>query len=269
MTAASGDVISARGWAVLIATYLAYVCIYCARKPFSVVKSTVQKEQGLSSQELANIDTALLTFYAVGQLSLGLIVSLCGGRKRALVLAFLLAGAATAAFGTADSALPMTASWALAGLFAAPASPLFSIIVGESVPDKVRGTAIGIWSSCENLGSALANNVAAKALSSMGWRYAFFVSAPLVAVWSLVLVAVLPADSAPTEQKKEAKTEAPKGDMLIIMIRGRSGSSSSSSSLVVVVVAVVVVVVVVVVIAVVVVAAAASSSSSSSSSNRN
>ncbi len=31
--------ISAAGWAVLTGTYFAYVCIYCARKPFAVVKA--------------------------------------------------------------------------------------------------------------------------------------------------------------------------------------------------------------------------------------
>jgi hypothetical protein len=31
----------------------------------------------------------------------------------------------------------MLGAWALAGLFAAPASPLLSILVGEAVPDKV------------------------------------------------------------------------------------------------------------------------------------
>ena len=135
---ASAGSISRAGWAVVLATYLAYVSMYCARKPFSVVKSTVQKEVGVSSQQLANIDTALLTTYAAGQLSLGLIVRLCGGRKRALVLAFLLAGAATAAFGAANHPGSMLGAWALAGLFAAPASPLFSIVVGESVPEQVR-----------------------------------------------------------------------------------------------------------------------------------
>jgi MFS family permease len=135
---AARDSISAAGWAVLLATYFAYMTMYCARKPFSVVKTSVQKEQGISSQQLANIDTALLATYAAGQLSLGLIVKMCGGRKKALFLSFLLAGAATAAFGLADTPGPMLGAWALAGLFAAPASPLFSILVGESVPEKVR-----------------------------------------------------------------------------------------------------------------------------------
>ena len=131
--------ISPRAWALLLATYFAYVSVYCARKPFSAVKSVVEKDLGISRQHLANIDTALLTTYAVGQLSLGVAVRALG-RRWALVLAFALAGASTFAFGLVDSPYAMLGLWGLAGLFAAPASPLFSILVGESVPASVRGT---------------------------------------------------------------------------------------------------------------------------------
>ena len=85
---------------------------------------------------------------------------------------------------------------------------------------QVRGTAIGIWSSCENLGGVFANNVAAKALASYGWRSAFFVSGPLVAIWSVVLWAVLPADSTATsvskKEKGKAKSDAPATSALSI-----------------------------------------------------
>jgi sugar phosphate permease len=142
--ACSGS-ISREAWAVLLTTYFAYVSIYCARKPFSVVKSSLEN---ISPQQLANVDTALLTTYAIGQLSLGVIVPLAGGRKFTLFLTFALAGAATAAFGFVSSPIAMALLWGLSGLFAAPASPLFSMVVGESVPDAVRGTVLGLWSRC-------------------------------------------------------------------------------------------------------------------------
>jgi sugar phosphate permease len=67
---------------------------------------------------------------------------------------------------------------------------------------------IGIWSSCENLGGVFANNVAATALSKGGWRAAFFVSGPLVGIWSVILLFVLPADSVkPAKQTKEKAKE--------------------------------------------------------------
>lgn len=72
----------------------------------------------------------------------------------------------------------------------------------------MRGTAIGIWSSCENLGGVFANNVAATALARGGWRTAFLVSGPLIGIWSVVLLAVLPADSAESAPAKQAKAKA-------------------------------------------------------------
>eukprot|EP00966_Prymnesium_polylepis_P161094 3722672-Prymnesium_polylepis.1 len=73
----------------------------------------------------------------------------------------------------------MAALWGLAGAFASPASPLFAIVVGESVPDSVRGTVLGVWTSCENLGGVFANNVpsaiaaavAAGGAASAAWRW--------------------------------------------------------------------------------------------------
>ena len=156
--------ITTRAWAILITTYMAYVSVYCARKPFSVVKSTMEAELSISPQQQANIDTALLATYAAGQLSLGTFVRLAG-RRWTLFFAFALAGGATALFGLLDDPLHMALVWGAAGLAAAPASPLFSTIVGESVPESVRGTVIGIWSSCENLGGGFANLVAARVLA--------------------------------------------------------------------------------------------------------
>ena len=205
--------ITTTAWVLLVVTYFAYVCIYCARKPFAVAKSSIKSELDISNQELANIDTALLTTYAIGQLSLGVSVKAIG-RKWTLVLAFALAGASTAAFGLVSSPYSMIALWGLAGLTAAPASPLFSTLVGESVPDAVRGTVIGVWSSCENLGGVVANLIAARVLSSTGsWRSVFFASGPVVAIWSVFMLLVVPADVAATPaapaSKPKAKATAP------------------------------------------------------------
>lgn len=201
----TSSTISTRAWLLLLTTYFAYVSIYCARKPFAVAKSSIKRDLSISNQALGNIDTALLTTYAIGQLSLGLAVRAVG-RKWTLALSFALAGASTAAFGLLDSPLAMVLFWGLAGLTAAPASPLFSTLVGESVPDSVRATVIGIWSSCENLGGVVANLVAATVLASHGWRAVFFVSGPIVAAWSVLLLLVVPRDAAPTKTAAKAAT---------------------------------------------------------------
>lgn len=56
---------------LFIITYLAYIAIYFARKPLSVLKPVLEKELGISRVALGNMDTVLLGSYAVGQLLLG------------------------------------------------------------------------------------------------------------------------------------------------------------------------------------------------------
>jgi sugar phosphate permease len=224
--------ISASAWALLVTTYLAYVCIYCARKPFAVAKASIQESLGISNQALGNIDTALLTTYAVGQLSLGVAVRRVG-RRWTLVLAFALTGAFTASFGLLDSSGAMVVAWGMAGLTAAPASPLFSTLVGEAVPDAVRGTVIGIWSSCENLGGVVANGIAASVLASQGWRAVFFVSGPVVAVWALFLLLVVPRDPPPAAAAAAAQpapTKEANKDASAKKSEGGEGSGSTPLS---------------------------------------
>lgn len=52
-------------------TYVAYAALYLARKPVSVVKTTLMSELGLSITSLGHIDSALLLAYTLGQLLLG------------------------------------------------------------------------------------------------------------------------------------------------------------------------------------------------------
>ena len=182
-----------RVWAIIAGTYCAYVTMYCARKPFSVTKSVIMGEDLVPESALGIIDTALLTAYALGQLSLARITRILG-RKGAIVASFSLAGCATASFGLASGQMSMCIAWATAGLFAAPAGPLFSILVSEATPIRVRGSILGIWSSCENVGGAFANLVAARVLLSSGWRTAFFASGSLVLAWAPLLWLVVPSD---------------------------------------------------------------------------
>jgi sugar phosphate permease len=65
---------------------------------------------------------------------------------------------------------------------------------------------IGVWSSCENLGGALANSIAAGVLSQTGsWRSVFFVSGPVIVIWAAAMFFVIPADSA-TKPPSKAST---------------------------------------------------------------
>ena len=80
---------TATSWALFAVTYLSYSALYFARKPVSVVKSTLVKEAGLSLSALGLIDSSMLAMYALGQFMVGSTVKL-GGRRAPIVLAFAL-----------------------------------------------------------------------------------------------------------------------------------------------------------------------------------
>ena len=50
---------TATSWALFAVTYLSYSALYFARKPVSVVKSTLVKEAGLSLSALGLIDSVV------------------------------------------------------------------------------------------------------------------------------------------------------------------------------------------------------------------
>jgi len=118
-------------------TYVAYAVLYLARKPVSVVKTTLEAELKMSIAALGRIDAALLLAYTAGQLLLGRTVAMLG-RTLPLVLAFALSGASTATFGLASSASSMATAWAASGFFAASANPLMVILIGEVRLRRVR-----------------------------------------------------------------------------------------------------------------------------------
>lgn len=189
-------------------TYLAYAVLYLARKPVSVVKTTLELELKMSVAALGRIDSALLLAYTAGQLLLGRTVALFG-RTLPLVLAFALSGASTAAFGLASSPGAMTAAWAASGFFAAPANPLMVILIGELFPASMRATAIGAWASSQQLGGVMANLIAAYVLGKSGWRAVFLVSGGLIAAFAPLLALALPlcspATAAPAAPKSAAR----------------------------------------------------------------
>jgi sugar phosphate permease len=53
--------------AVFILTWIAYATLYFGRKGFPVVKSTLEKDHGITRDMLGWIDTGYLTAYAIGQ----------------------------------------------------------------------------------------------------------------------------------------------------------------------------------------------------------
>mmetsp|Transcript_30439 Transcript_30439/g.78957 ORF Transcript_30439/g.78957 Transcript_30439/m.78957 type:complete len:466 (+) Transcript_30439:72-1469(+) len=195
--------ITTRQIVLFVLTYLAYVAVYFARKPVSVVKSTLESEMGLTRAALGGIDTALLTAYAASQFMTGSIVS-AFGRSFPLIFGYLACGALTAAFGFVSSAKHMSILWGLVGIFSSSVHPLLVLFVADLFPASIRATAVGLWQTSQQVGGVAANTVTSAVLAKKGWRSVFHVSGATVAAFAPVLAFAL------LSSPKQAARPAPK-----------------------------------------------------------
>ncbi len=174
---------------ILISTWLAYAGLYFCRKPFYVAKSTLGENLNLSVSDLGEIGTAYLVAYTIGQfVSAGL-----GQRMGARLL--LLGGIGTSivcniAFGFANNYWTLFAFMTLNGLAQATGWPSVVGTLGRWTRRAERGTVMGLWGTCYQLGGVAASMWAAFWLARMGTKGAFlmasgalFLCMIVVALW--------------------------------------------------------------------------------------
>jgi sugar phosphate permease len=186
---------------VFLLTYVAYVTLYCGRKPLSVAKSAM----GLPTATLGNMDTAFLAAYAFGQLFLA---GLSTQTSTARALALCYGGCALAMLGFAafESDQARIMLWGANGLFQALCYPLCVRALAPHLPQASRGKLMGIWTTSQAVGGVVANSFAAAAMSRWGWRAAFAPGpATGLALAALALLLGLPQDSPPSASATSEK----------------------------------------------------------------
>jgi sugar phosphate permease len=179
-----------RAWQIKIfsATWLAYVGYYFARKAFYVVKSPIADVLGFTALDLAHLGTAYLVFYMVGQYS-----SAFFGRKLGPKL-LLLVGMGISlvcnfAFGFSNSFWTIIIFLSLNGLAQGTGWPGCIGSLAYWFKRDKRGTILGFWATCYQVGSIVATAFAAYMLGEFGWRWSFFgASIILLLIWFIVLV---------------------------------------------------------------------------------
>jgi sugar phosphate permease len=168
-------------------TWLAYGSYYLGRKGFSAAKHSLEGAGLLSLGTLGAIDTLYLAAYSVGQFVNGVLGDRVGARR--LVGYGLLASAALcAAFGSVSSALLFAALFTLNGLAQATGWPGTTRAMAEWTTPENRGTVMGLWSTCYQVGPFLAGPLAGMLISRFGWRAAFHVPAAIMAAVALVVL---------------------------------------------------------------------------------
>jgi len=172
---------------IFIATFLTYFGYYFCRKPFYVAKATISGELGLTAVDLAQLGTAYLVAYMLGQFS-----SAYFGRKlgpRMLLLAGMgLSIVCGAAFGMSNGLMTLMLFISVNGLAQGTGWPGCIGSLAFWFRRRQRGRVLGVWSTCYQVGSIAATSFASFVLAAWGWRWSFYSgSLVLLAIWLIVL----------------------------------------------------------------------------------
>ena len=179
-----------RPWQIRIfaSTWLAYAGYYFCRKPFYVVKADMSGALGLSTIQLGHLGTAYLAAYAAGQFS-----SAYFGRKlgpKLLLIAGMgISAACNFVFGAANGFWTLMLFLAINGLAQGTGWPGCIGSLAFWFRREQRGSILGVWSTCYQLGSLISTSFAAYMLGRAGWRWSYFGSAlVLLVIWAVVLL---------------------------------------------------------------------------------
>jgi len=173
---------------VFAATWVCYAAMYFCRKPFSIVKSDLGEALDFDATALGIIGSVYLVSYAVGQFLAA------GSGTRFGPRAVLLVGMAgtmlaNAAFGFANSLGTFCVLMGLNGLFQATGWANTVGTMGTWFRREERGTVMGFWATCYQVGGVGANTLAAWVLGAYGFRYSFFAGSAVMFLALLVVVA--------------------------------------------------------------------------------
>jgi OPA family sugar phosphate sensor protein UhpC-like MFS transporter len=165
-------------WQIFGITWLAYVGFYLTRKSFAAAKIALATKAGLSltDDQMAQIDGANLTAYAVGMVIWGICGDRFGTRK---VILFGMVGSilAAIAMGSAKSAGSMVLCYTLQGLFQSTGWAPLSKNVTNFFSQHERGVVMGMWCTNYALGGFVGVAYAGWLGDVWGWRASFFVPA--------------------------------------------------------------------------------------------
>jgi sugar phosphate permease len=179
-----------RKWQVRIfaSTWLAYVGYYFCRKAFYVVKADMERVLHLAPPDIGHIGTAYLICYMIGQFS-SAYVGRRLGPKLLLLVGMALSLVCNVVFGLSNGFWTVLLFMALNGLAQGSGWPGCIGSLAYWFKRKQRGSVLGVWATCYQIGSIAATSFAAFLLGAVGWRGSFFgAAAVLLAIWFVVLL---------------------------------------------------------------------------------
>jgi sugar phosphate permease len=171
---------------VWASTWLAYASYYLGRKGFSAAKGTLEKAGLLNLGMLGVIDTLYLAAYSLGQFLNGALGDRVGAR-RLIGFGLLASAGLCAAFGSVSAAVSFAVLFTLNGLAQASGWPGTTRAMAEWTTPENRGTVMGLWSTCYQVGPFVAGPLLGMLIHRVGWRAAFLVPAALMTLVALLV----------------------------------------------------------------------------------
>jgi sugar phosphate permease len=186
--ALSDEGTNTRGRRVAFAlTWTSYAAYYLGRKGLSVAKSRIGTELGAGA--LKGVETAYLAAYAIGLYVSGAVGDAVGSR-RLIGFGMLASAGACAAFGASSVAWMFLVAFLVNGFAQSTGWPGNIKAMAEWTTPKTRGSVMGVWATCYQVGGIMATAVAARLLR-FGWRAAFFGPAIAIALVGVLVLAFL------------------------------------------------------------------------------
>ena len=186
-------------------TWLSYLTYYFGRKGLPIAKTSIAESFGSSA--LSGVDTGYLAAYAAGQYLHGFWGDRVGARW---LVSLGMVGSALCcfAFGASSLAALFFIAFLANGFFQATGWPGNIKAMAEWTTPQNRGSVMGFWASCYQVGGIVATVFATWMMSRWGWRSAFWGPALVIlAVAALVFLVVRSPRSVsttpPSEQRKE------------------------------------------------------------------
>lgn len=222
---------------VFAATWLSYAGFYVCRKVFGIVKAPIKARLSLDDLQVSHLWTAFLVAYMLGQFLAAASEKRMTSRQALLVgmsvsaLANLVMGALVEV-GPAAYA-PMVAVMAVHGLAQAMGWPHNVALVARWTRRTERGTIMGVWATCYQLGSAFAKVFASFTFGWLGLAWSFTASSVI-----LVLVVVLfyffghesPADTGQVLPDDDEEPHGSRGQVATGTAGPASGATSGTNT---------------------------------------
>jgi ACS family glucarate transporter-like MFS transporter len=191
----------------LLVVLLAFVSLvgYALRTNISIAQEYMAPELGLSFAQMGTISAAFQLAYAVFQIPTGFLGDRFGAR---IVLAIailgwavtsLLTGIVPASAGIAVAFASLLLFRVLLGVSQAATYPVGSMAITHTLPERLRGTANGIYISAATIGSGLAPLTLAPLMVALGWRSVFLASS-VVGLLAAITWYVAAKDAGPTHE---------------------------------------------------------------------